>query len=282
MNLPLKVDLTGKVAVITGAGGILCSLFSKALALSGAKVALLDINYEAADEYVKEICNLGCNTRAYKADVLDRDALELVHKSIKADLGPCDILINGAGGNSPRATTTKELYEQGDVDRTDIITFFNMEASGIQFVQDLNFMGTILPTQVFARDMVGRQVCNIINISSMAAFTPLTKTIAYSAAKAGISNLTQWLATHFANEGIRVNAIAPGFLVTNQNRALLCNEDGTPTARAKKILNHTPYGRFGKDEELVGALLFLLCNEASSFITGAVLPIDGGFSSTSI
>ena len=282
MKLPLQVDLSGKVAVVTGAGGVLCSMFAKALALSGAKVALLDINLEAAEGYAAEIRELGGNARAYKANVLDKEALEEVHTAVAADLGLCDILLNGAGGNNPRATTSKEFYEEGDIDRTDITTFFNLEKAGIEFVFSLNFMGTVLPTQVFARDMIGRPGCNIVNISSMSAFTPLTKTIAYSAAKAGISNFTQWLATHFAKEGIRVNAFAPGFLVTNQNRALLFNEDGTPTPRTGKILNHTPFGRFGDESELVGALLFLLCNEASSFITGTVLPIDGGFSAITI
>ena len=282
MKLPFQIDLTGQIAVVTGAGGVLCSTFAKVLAHSGAKVALLDINIKSAMNIANEICDSGGSAYAYKVDVLDRTMLEKVHLAVKEDLGLCDILINGAGGSNPCATTTKEFYEEGDIHRTDITTFFSMETSGIQFVFDLNIMGTVLPTQVFARDMLGRAGCNIINISSMAAFTPLTKVIAYGAAKAGISNITQWLAVHFAREGIRVNAIAPGFLVTNQNRSMLYNDDGTPTSRTQKILSQTPYRRLGKEEELIGALLFLLCNDASSFITGAVLPIDGGFSSMTI
>ena len=272
--------LKDKVAVVTGAGGVLCSMFAKALAKQGAKVALLDLNEEAAGKYAEEIVKDGGIAKAYKTNVLDKENLEEVHKKVLADLGPCDILINGAGGNNPRATTDNEYYLKGDLDK-ELKTFFDLEKSGVEFVFNLNFLGTLLPTQVFAKDMLDKQGCNIINISSMNAYTPLTKIPAYSGAKAAISNFTQWLAVHFSKVGIRVNAIAPGFFATNQNRALLFNEDGTPTDRTKKILNATPMGRFGESEELIAPLLFLLDNDAASFITGVVLPVDGGFSAYS-
>lgn len=197
-----------------------------------------------------------------------------------ADFGPCDILINGAGGNHPSATTDKEYYEPGDLD-ADTKSFFDLDETGVASVFNLNFMGILIPTQAFARDMVAREGCNIINISSMNAYTPLTKIPAYSGAKSAVSNFTQWLAVHFSKVGIRVNAIAPGFFSGKQNAALLWNPDGTPTARTKKILAATPMGRFGQAEELLGALLFLLNNEAASFVTGVVIPVDGGFSAYS-
>ena len=280
MRLPLNVDLKDKVAVVTGAGGVLCSMFAKALAESGAKVALLDLNQEAAEKFADEIRAEGGTALAYKANVLEKGSLEEVHQQVLKDLGPCDILINGAGGNNPRATTDNEFFTMEDLGR-DIKTFFSLDDKGVGFVFNLNFLGTLLPTQVFAKDMLGRDGCNIINISSMNAYTPLTKIPAYSGAKAAVSNFTQWLAVHFSKVGIRVNAIAPGFFATNQNRALLFNEDGTPTERTGKILAATPMGRFGESEELVGPLLFLLSNEAASFVTGVVLPIDGGFSAYS-
>ncbi len=276
----LNTDLTGKVAVVTGAGGILCSAFAKVLARAGAKVALLDLNDAAAESYAEEIRADGGVAMAYKCNVLDKTICSLVAEKVKAELGPCDILINGAGGNNPRATTDKEYFEQGDID-ADTKSFFDLDADGVSFVFNLNFLGTLIPTQAFASQMVGREGCNIINISSMNAFTPLTKIPAYSGAKAAISNFTQWLAVHFSRVGIRVNAIAPGFFSTKQNAALLFNEDGTPTARTGKILAATPMGRFGESDELDGGLLFLLNNEAASFITGVVLPIDGGFSAYS-
>ncbi len=280
VKLPLNVDLTGKVAVVTGAGGVLCSMFSRALAQSGAKVALLDINEAAAEEVAKELQEEGFTAKAYRADVLSRESMESVHEEVLKDFGTCDILINGAGGNNPRATTDKEYYEAGDVDR-DLVSFFNLDPSGVEFVFNLNFLGTLIPTQVFAKDMVKEAGANIINISSMNAYTPLTKIPAYSGAKAAISNFTQWLAVHFAKTGIRVNAIAPGFFVTKQNEKLLYHEDGTPTPRTGKILATTPMGRFGKSEELLGALLFLLSNDAAGFVTGVVIPVDGGFSAYS-
>lgn len=280
MKLPLNTDLTGKVAVVTGAGGVLCSMFSKALAAAGAKVAVLDLNEAAAEKVAEGIRQEGGQARAYRCNVLEKVSCEEVHQAVLKDFGPCDILINGAGGNNPRATTDKEYFELGDLD-SETKTFFDLQESGVEFVFNLNFLGTLIPTQIFAKDMLGRPGCNILNISSMNAYTPLTKIPAYSGAKASISNFTQWLAVHFSKVGIRVNAIAPGFFSTQQNAALLFNPDGTPTPRTGKILAATPMGRFGESEELLGGMLFLLNNEAASFITGVVLPIDGGFSAYS-
>ena len=280
MNLPFDLDLSGKTAVVTGAGGVLCSMFAKVLAQCGAKTAILDLNLEAAQKVADEITAEGYAAKAYKANVLDKEVMEEVHKAVLADFGPCDILINGAGGNNPRATTANEYYFPGDIDK-DIANFFNLDKDGVSFVFNLNFLGTLIPTQVFAQDMLTREGCNNLNISSMNAYTPLTKIPAYSGAKAAISNFTQWLAVHFSKVGIRVNAIAPGFFVTKQNQALLFNEDGTPTPRTGKILAATPMERFGKPEELVGALMFLLNNAAASFVTGVVIPVDGGFSAYS-
>ncbi|NLL35006.1 MAG: SDR family oxidoreductase [Clostridiales bacterium] len=279
MTLPFMVDLKGKTAVVTGAGGVLCSMFSKALAACGANVALIDLNEETAQKYADEINLSGGHAKAYKGDVLNRTIMDNVAETVIADFGGCDILVNGAGGNNPRATTDKEYYEPGDID-ADIKSFFNLDTNGVEFVFNLNFMGTLIPTQSFARHMVNTGG-NIINVSSMNAFTPLTKIPAYSGAKAAISNFTQWLAVHFSKVGIRVNAIAPGFFTTDQNRALLFNEDGTPTARTGKILAATPMNRFGESEELIGTLLYLISNEASGFVTGVVIPVDGGFSAYS-
>ena len=277
----MNTDLTGKVAAVTGAGGVLCSAFAKVLARAGARVALLDLNLEAAQKYMDEISAEGGVAKAYQCNVLDKDNCCAVADKVAADLGPCDILINGAGGNNPRATTDKEYYEDGDID-ADIKSFFDLDKSGVEFVFNLNFIGTLIPTQAFARHMVGREGCNILNISSMNAYTPLTKIPAYSGAKAAISNFTQWLAVHFSKAGIRVNAIAPGFFSTKQNAALLYNPDGTPTPRTGKILAATPMGRFGDTEkELAGTVLFLLNNDAASFITGVCIPVDGGFSAYS-
>ena len=276
----LNTDLTNKVAVVTGAGGVLCSNFAKILARAGAKVALLDINEEAAKVFADEIVAEGGVAKAFKCNVLDKENCYAVADAVMAEFGPCDILLNGAGGNNPRATTDKEYYFSGDIDE-DCKNFFNLDADGVSFVFNLNFLGTLIPTQAFAKQMLGREGCNIINVSSMNAFTPLTKIPAYSGAKAAISNFTQWLAVHFSKEGIRVNAIAPGFFSTKQNAALLWNPDGSPTPRTDKILAATPMGRFGEAHELDGALLFLINNAAAGFITGVVLPVDGGFSSYS-
>lgn len=273
-------NLSGKNIVITGAGGVLCGMFAEELAKTGANIALLDLNVDAAQAIADKIVANGGKAKAYKCNVLEREVIEQVHEEVVNDFGTCDVLINGAGGNNPKATTDNEYFTPEDLD-SDLKTFFDLDSSGVGFVFNLNFLGTLLPTQVFAKDMIGKQGCNIINISSMNAYTPLTKIPAYSGAKAAISNFTQWLAVHFSKVGIRVNAIAPGFFSTKQNAALLFNPDGTPTARTGKILAATPMGRFGEAEELVGPLLFLLDNESASFVTGVVIPIDGGFSAYS-
>lgn len=278
LNLPLNIDFTGKVVVITGAGGVICGTMARAFAQAGAKVAALDLNEEAVKKLADELKAEGFICEGYKANVLDADALKAVHSQVLADLGPCDILINGAGGNNPRATTDNEYQHEAVAGQK---TFFDLDPSGVDFVFKLNFQGSLLPTQIFAKDMVDRQAGNILNISSMNAYIPLTKIPAYSGAKAAISNFTQWLATHFAGTGIRCNAIAPGFLVTNQNRALLFNPDGTPTARSAKILNGTPTHRFVDSEELLGATFFLCDDKSASAITGVVLPIDAGFAAYS-
>lgn len=281
INVPLNVDLNEKVAVVTGAGGVLCADFAKALAKCGAKVAVLDLNKEAAQKVADEINKNGGVALGVEANVLSKESLDKAHEEIVKTLGRVDILVNGAGGNNPKGTTTKEYYETNDENNKDLTTFFDLDPKGIEFVFNLNFLGTLIPTQVFAKDMLNKKGCSIINISSMNAYTPLTKIPAYSGAKAAVSNFTQWLAVHFSKQGIRVNALAPGFFVTNQNEKLLKNEDGTWTDRANKILNATPMGRFGESNELLGALLFLVDEKAASFINGVVIPIDGGFSSYS-
>ena len=278
MNLPINIDYSGKVVVVTGAGGLICGAMARAFAQSGAKVACLDLNEDAVKALANELKAEGYIAEGYKANVLEPEMLEQVHQAVLKDLGPCDILVNGAGGNNPRATTDNEYQHEAKEGGK---SFFDLEASGVDFVFKLNFQGTLLPTQAFAKDMVEKKSGVILNISSMNAYTPLTKIPAYSAAKAGISNFTQWLATHFAGTGIRCNAIAPGFLVSAQNRALLFNEDGTPTARSAKILSGTPTGRYVDAEELIGATLFLCDNKAASAITGVVLPIDCGFAAYS-
>ena len=275
MKLPFNVDLSDKIIAVTGAGGVLMAEFARALALCGAKVALLDINQEAAEAVAASI---GENALAIKTNCLVKADIENAKKIIEEKFGKVNFLINGAGGNNPRATCDNEQMSADLPEETK--TFFDLDESGLKFVFDLNITSAFLTTQVFAKDMT-ESGGNIINISSMNAFRPLTKIPAYSAAKAGISNFTQWLAVHFAPAHIRVNAIAPGFFSTKQNAALLFNEDGTPTPRTGKILAATPMGRFGKSEELDGALLFLVNNEAASFITGVVIPVDGGFSSYS-
>ena len=278
IDLPLNVDFSGKVVVVTGAGGLICGAMARAFAQSGAKVAALDLNGEAVKKLADELKAEGFVCEGYAANVLDTEALEAVHKQVLADLGECDVLVNGAGGNNPRATTDNEYHHEAKEGGK---SFFDLDASGVDFVFKLNVQGTLLPTQVFAKDMVGKKNGCILNISSMNAYTPLTKIPAYSAAKAGISNFTQWLATHFAGTGIRCNAIAPGFLVSAQNYKLLFNEDGTPTARSAKILSGTPMGRFVDSSELLGATLFLCDERSASAITGVVLPVDCGFAAYS-
>ena len=278
INLPLNIDFSGKVVVVTGAGGLICGAMARAFAQSGAKVAALDLNKDAVTQLANELKAEGFICEGYQANVLDPAALEEVHQAVLADLGPCDILVNGAGGNNPRATTDNEYQHEAKEGGK---SFFDLQADGVDFVFKLNFQGTLLPTQTFAKDMVAKNRGCILNVSSMNAYTPLTKIPAYSAAKAGISNFTQWLATHFAGTGIRCNAIAPGFLVSAQNRALLFNEDGTPTARSAKILNGTPMNRFVDSDELLGGTLFLCDDRSASAITGVVLPIDCGFAAYS-
>lgn len=270
-----------KVIVITGAGGVLCSGFAEYLAKDNNKIALLDLNEEAAKKVADEINSMGFTAKAYKCNVLDKENVLLVHNQVLSDFGPCDVLINGAGGNSPKCTTAHEEYEKGDESAEDFLTFFNIDEKGFDFVFDLNIKGVLIPSQIFMKDMIGRKGCCVLNISSMNAYRPLTKIPAYSAAKAAVSNFTQWLAVHFAKENIRVNAIAPGFFVTNQNRALLFNEDGTATPRTEKILRATPMGRFGEAQELLGAVEWLLDEEKAGFVTGVTIPIDGGFSAYS-
>jgi len=281
MNIPFNIDLEGKTVVVTGGGGILCGAFAKALAKCGAKVAVLDLAKDKADKVAEEINNAGGIAIGVGANVLEQESLEAARALVNKEFGPCDILINGAGGNHPKGTTTKEyLYKEDLESKEGIITFFDLDPKGIEFVFNLNFLGTLLPTQAFAKDMIDKSAV-IINVSSMNAFSPLTKIPAYSGAKAAVSNFTQWLAVHMSKVGIRVNAIAPGFFITDQNRALLKNPDGSFTERSNKILNMTPMGRFGQDEELIGTLLWLVSNEASSFVNGVVIPVDGGFSAYS-
>ena len=275
MKLPFNIDLTDKVAVVTGAGGVLMSEFARALAASGAKVALLDINTEAAEAVAASI---GENALAIPTNCLDKAEILKAAEIVHAKWGKVNMLINGAGGNNPRATCDNE-YMTPDLS-DEVKSFFDLDESGLKFVFDLNITSAFLVTQVFAADMV-ETGGNIINISSMNAFRPLTKIPAYSAAKAGISNFTEWLAVHFAPCGIRCNAIAPGFFVTNQNRALLFHEDGTPTPRTGKILAATPMDRFGEVSDLLGTLLWLASDEASGFVTGVVVPVDGGFNAYS-
>ncbi|OAM92469.1 NAD(P)-dependent dehydrogenase, short-chain alcohol dehydrogenase family [Pelosinus fermentans] len=282
MKLPFMMDLTSKVAVITGGGGVLGSAFAKAIAQCGAKVAIVDLNRTSAEGVAAEICREGGVAIAVEANVLVKDSLTTALVKIHKELGPCDILLNGAGGNHPAGTTTKEyLYLEDMEKRESIQTFFDLEREGVEFVFNLNFLGTLLPTQIFTRDMVARKQGIVINISSMNAYTPLTKIPAYSGAKAAVSNFTQWLAVHMSKVGIRVNAIAPGFFLTEQTKGLLQREDGTLTERAQKVISQTPMGRFGEPQELIGTLLWLLSEPASGFVNGAVIPVDGGFSAYS-
>ena len=275
-------EFSGKVAVITGGGGVLCSTMAKALAAKGAKIAVLDLKAENAQKVADEITHLGGQAIGVACNVLEIESLKEAHKTVTEKLGACDILINGAGGNHPLGTTSKSfLFPEDITDPTEgLKTFFDLDPQGIKFVFDLNFIGSLLPTQVFAKDMIGRPGATVINISSMNAFRPLTKIPAYSGAKAAISNFTQWLAVHFAKVGIRVNALAPGFFLTDQNRTLLTNPDGSLTPRGNTILEHTPMGRFGEPDDLVGTLLWL-CGDGSKFVNGVVIPIDGGFSAYS-
>ncbi len=276
-------SLKGKVAVITGGGGVLCSGFAKTLAQQGVKVAVLDLNEAAAQKVADEIVADGGTAIAVGCNVLEPESMQAARDIIAEKLGTCDILLNGAGGNNPKGTTTKETLEKIDLIEKDenVKTFFDLDPQGISFVFNLNFLGTLIPTQIFARDMALKDDSCIVMVTSMNAFRPLTKIPAYSAAKAAVANFTQFMAVHFAEMGIRVNAIAPGFFSTQQNKSLLWNEDGTPTARTGKILAATPMGRFGEPEELAGALLFLCDKEYSGFVTGTTIAVDGGFNAYS-
>lgn len=283
MNIPFKIDLNDKVVVITGAGGVICAGFAEAVAQCGAKVALLNRTKEKSDVVAERINAAGGTAISIGVNVLDLEGLEEAKKEIHEKLGSVDILINGAGGNSPSGTTTKDyLFKEDLLNKQEgVKTFFDLDPKGIEGVFNLNFLGTLLPTQVFLKDMIDKEGATVINISSMNAFTPLTRIPAYSGAKAAVSNFTQWLAVHLSKVGIRVNAIAPGFLLTNQNRGLLLKEDGTYSERAQKILAATPMGRFGEVEEMIGTLLWLLDSKASGFVNGIVVPVDGGFSAYS-
>lgn len=283
LTQPISVDLSNKVAVVTGGTGVLGADFARALAANGASVAIVGRNEEKAEAIAADIRHSGGRAIAVCADVLDREALRAAHEKIAAALGPCDILVNGAGGNHPKGTTTGEHFSQADLEPhgPERVGFFDLEVEGIRNVLDLNFLGALLTTQEFARDMVSRPGGSVLNISSMNAFTPLTKIPAYSAAKAAVTNLTQWLAVHFAPAGVRVNAIAPGFFATEQNRNLLFTEDGSLTPRSKKILAGTPMARFGEPKELLGALLFLASDEAAGFVSGITVPVDGAFAAYS-
>ncbi len=276
-------NLKGKVAVVTGGGGVLCSGFAKTLAKQGVKVAVLDLNEAAAKSVADDIIKDGGTAIAVGCNVLDTDSMNDARNIVNDKLGTCDILLNGAGGNNPKGTTTKETLEEIDLveKNDDVKTFFDLDPKGIEFVFNLNFLGTLIPTQVFAKDMALKDDSCIIMITSMNAYRPLTKIPAYSAAKAAVANFTQFMAVHFADMGIRVNAIAPGFFSTQQNKTLLWNDDGTPTARTGKILAATPMKRFGEPEELSGALLFLCDKEYSGFVTGTTIAVDGGFNAYS-
>ena len=276
-------NLKGRVAVVTGGGGVLCSQFAKTLAKQGCKVAILDLNEEAAKQTADEITAAGGEAIAVKCNVLDPESMKEARDTIKSALGTCDILLNGAGGNNPKGTTTKDTLEKIDLleKQEGVKTFFDLDPEGISFVFNLNFLGTLIPTQVFAKDMVEKENACIVMVTSMNAFRPLTRIPAYSAAKAAVKNFTEWMAVHFAPMGIRVNAIAPGFFSTKQNASLLWNQDGSPTERTGKILAATPMGRFGEASELDGTLLFLCDEKYSGFITGANIPVDGGFNAYS-
>lgn len=282
MTLPFTIDLQGKVVVITGGAAILCAEFARALAACGARIALLDLDHEAAERQAAEICAQGGSAIGLGANVLDKSTLQTAAQQVLEIFGPCDLLINGAGGNRPKGSTDKSYYESGDLEDPEVLSFFDLDQHQVEFVFNLNFLGTLLATQVFAQQMLTRSGCSIINVSSMNAFRPLSRIPAYSGAKAAVSNFTQWLAVHFSRENIRVNALAPGFFHTRQNHHLLIDDsNGAATPRARQILEHTPMRRFGEIGDLTGTLLWLACDQASGFVNGVVVPVDGGFAAYS-
>lgn len=273
----MKANLKDKIAVVTGGGGVIGSTFAKALAVEGVKVAILNRTLEKGQKVSDEIKRNGGESIAIQCDVLNENDVVRAKDEVIKNYGICDILINCAGGTDPRAITSKEFLEINDLTNHDIVTFFDLDIKNFEYVFNLNFLGTLIPIKVFAKEMAGQNGATIINISSMSAYAPMTKVPAYSAAKASINNFTQWLAVYLADAGIRVNAMAPGFLLTDQNKELLMNKDGTPTERLNKIIVNTPMRRLGDPQELVGTLIWLCDEKMSGFVTGITVPVDGGF-----